>query len=175
MASHNIPSFVNLRDAFNSTTASQSARSNGQHPRLSQGATTTLAAGPSSASAPPRPNPVNPDGHTNAHPNLIPPGSPVTREALLAAIQSISQSKQLNVPVGTQEDDGLLVRTLYESDENGQTFRQALENLNGVCDTSSMCLVSSQCLIIEISRCTDTLQPNGGTTSSTTVGAYSSY
>lgn len=149
MASHNLSSFTNLRDAFNSNAARQTAHTNGR----SLGAT-TLATGPSSASAPPRPNPVNsvPNGplsqhHPAALMNLLPPGSSVTGEALLAAIQSMPQSQQSSVPVGTQEDDQLLVRTLYESDDNGQTFRQALDNLNGVCNTCYMCPVLSQRLI----------------------------
>ena len=133
MTSHNMPSFVNLHDAVN-----QSARINGKLPRLEQGANTTHAAGPSSTSVP-RPNPGNSapngtqpqsNGLANAINDMLAPGQ-VSREALLAAIQ------QLNIPIGTQEDDRLLIRTLYESDDLGQTFRQALESLSGVRITSS--------------------------------------
>lgn len=127
MTSHNMPSFVNLHDAVN-----QSARINGKLPRLEQGANTTH---PSS----PRPNPVNgapngtqpqSNGLANVINDMLAPGQ-VSREALLAAIQ------QLNIPIGTQEDDRLLIRTLYESDDRGQTFRQALDSLSGVRSTSS--------------------------------------
>ena len=145
MTSHNPPSFTNLPDALNSATSSQ-GRTKSQHPKHSQGAPSTHAAGPSSASAS-RSNPVNGapsislaqlNENVNKLNNVLTPGSSVSLEALLHLSQSISQQRQLAAPVGTQEDDQLLVRTLYESDDNGQTYRQALENLNGVCQLSSV-------------------------------------
>ena len=107
-----------LHDILKSSVSSQGTGTTGHRLSSLQDAYTNRAAGPSSSS----------NEHTNA--TLLDALPPVLQDALTMS--------QLAVPVGTQQDDQLLVRTLYESDENDQTYRQALENLHGVCQTSSV-------------------------------------
>lgn len=140
MASSTSPFFMNLTDALNSRSATPSHM---QHSNPLRGARHTRATAPSSASGSHCSNSVNSapsaslsqnQTHVNACNDRLPPRS---LEALLQLSSNISQPPQIAVTIGTQEDDHLLVRILYESDDNGQTYRQALESLNGVCPTFS--------------------------------------
>ncbi|KZT72787.1 hypothetical protein DAEQUDRAFT_808770 [Daedalea quercina L-15889] len=85
-------------------------------------------AGPSSISALPRPaNPIPPIPNTQH--------TVLQNQAELAAVvlHILNDYKKVRHPVGScPDDDDLLAKTLYESDEKGQTYRQALESLDNV-------------------------------------------
>ncbi|TFY57217.1 hypothetical protein EVJ58_g7154 [Rhodofomes roseus] len=59
---------------------------------------------------------------------------PAPQTGVLTALQSlISEALKMSNPVGAHpDDDARLVRALYESESNGQTYRQALDSLSEV-------------------------------------------
>ncbi|KAH9937055.1 uncharacterized protein B0H18DRAFT_968928 [Fomitopsis serialis] len=152
MASSDPSSLYNILLAL--TQNGQNSSANGAASRASLNTSLSPAPGPSNAPAPIPPNPQasissgpNPRANANQLQVLlsqlvIPQGSTSTSQTglMTASLQSfLNEALKISNPVGNcPDDDARLARALYESENNGQTFRQALEALNDVNGHSTM-------------------------------------
>lgn len=84
------------------------------------------------------PNGGMPAAVPTMHPHVSPinaMGSNNTNSLGLLPANILQDVFRLSVPVGTSpNDDTLLVQVLKESTQRGQTYKQAIETLHGVCD-----------------------------------------